>query len=381
MILGIDASNIRDGGGVTHLVEMLKVADPNKYGFSRIIVWGGSNTLDKLDELGWLTKSQLPVLDKNLLYRFFWQWFNLPKIARAAGCTLLFIPGGTYFGNFKPFVTISQNLLPFEWFELFRYGFSTKTLKMLLLRLSQSYTFHVANGLIFLTKYAKNAVGNVINVPSDKTRIIPHGIHNRFVAPPKKQLSIQTYTSENPFKILYVSVIEMYKHQWNVAEAVSILHNAGIPVVLDLVGPAYPPALKLLKTMLAKIDPEGNVISYIGPISHADLHNKYAESDLCVFASSCENLPIILLEGMAAGLPIACSNFGPMPEILGEAGVYFNPLNSKDISIAIKKLIDNPELRAKIATLAFEKAKQYSWNKCAEDTFQFLADIAVKKSN
>ena len=66
-------------------------------------------------------------------------------------------------------------------------------------------------------------------------------------------------------------------------------------------------------------------------IPYHELHSEYKDADLGVFASSCENLPIILIEKMASGLPIACSNKGPMPEVLGSAGVYFDPENSYEI--------------------------------------------------
>ena len=48
MIIGIDASNIRAGGGVTHLDELLRAADPEAHGFSQVIVWSGSATLDRM---------------------------------------------------------------------------------------------------------------------------------------------------------------------------------------------------------------------------------------------------------------------------------------------------------------------------------------------
>jgi glycosyltransferase involved in cell wall biosynthesis len=378
MILGIDASNIRDGGGVTHLVELLKVAEPEKSGFSKVIVWSGKKTLDKIEERQWLIKSYLPVLDKNLLYRVFWQRFTLSKLAIKNGCTLLFAPGGANAGNFHPMVTMSRNLLPFEWKELLRYGFSLKMFKMIFLRITQSYSFRVADGLIFLTEYAKETVNKVARITENKTVIIPHGISSRFFAKPRQQFPIEDYNIYRPFRIVYVSVIEMYKHQWNVAEAVIELRKQEIPVTLELIGSAYPPALKKLQAKLAQVDPHNRAINYSKAVSHVEMHSKYAQSDLCIFASSCENMPNILLEGMASGLPIACSNMGPMPEVLEDGGVYFNPLEVSDIITAIKKLIDSNSLRKSLAEKAFEKAQLFSWKICAKDTLCFLANVADK---
>ena len=100
-----------------------------------------------------------------------------------------------------------------------------------------------------------------------------------------------------------------------------------------------------------------------------------------MFASSCENMPIILLEGMASGLPIACSHRGPMPEVLCGAGVYFDPENADEIAATLRQLIDDPELRRRCAEGAFAKAQAYySWERCARETFTFLRQIAESRS-
>ena len=375
MILGIDASNIRAGGGVTHLVELLRAVDPLAHGISQVIVWSGKPTLERIEDRPWLVKSHQPLLDKSLPLRIFWQRFRLSGLARATGCDLLFVPGGSYAGNFHPIVTMSQNLLPFEWHELCRFGWSWMTFKFLLLRLIQARTFRRADGLIFLTTYARDIVMGVIKTTVGKKTIIPHGIDSRFICPPQEQLSITRYTFEHPFRILYVSVIDVYKHQWHVAESVAQLRKSGLPVALDLVGPAYPPALKRLKKLLSRIDSQGEFVQYLGALLYSELNARYAKANLCLFASSCENMPNILLEGMASGLPIACSNSGSMPEILGNAGVYFNPEDPQDIARALKELIYSPELRTDKARASFEGAQVYSWARCSRETFKFISDV------
>jgi glycosyltransferase involved in cell wall biosynthesis len=373
MIVGIDASNIRAGGGVTHLVELLRAADPQAYGFSQVIVWSGSKTLNRIDDRPWLVKSNQPMLDKSLPYRTFWQRFRLSSLARAAGCDVLFIPGGSYAGNFHPMVTLSQNLLPFEWRELRRFGWSWMSLKLFLLRISQGRTFKRADGLIFLTRYARDVVMQVITTSTGKTTIVPHGIDGRFVCPPREQLTNNNYSTINPFRILYLSIIDMYKHQWYVAEAVASLRKAGVPLEIDFIGPAYGPALKHLLESIQKHDPKGEFLHYRGAIPFEKLHTAYRQADAFVFASSCENLPNILIEAMAAGLPIACSNKGPMPEVLGDAGEYFDPERPAEIASAIRTLFDSPELRSRLASESFEKSQSYSWKRCSDETFSFLA--------
>jgi glycosyltransferase involved in cell wall biosynthesis len=380
MRLGIDASNIRGGGGVTHLVELLRAADPQAYGFKQVIVWGGAATFGRFEERPWLRKVHEPLLDRSLPYRLYWQRFMLVRALRREGCDMLFAPGGSYIGPFRPFVSMSQNLLPFEWTEARRYGFSWQLLRNMFLRFSQSWSFRAANGVIFLTEYARDVVMKTVKDLDGMTTIIPHGINDRFFLPPRHQKALSDASREYPFRILYVSIIDVYKHQWHVAEAVAQLINEGLPVQLDLIGPAYPPALKRINKALHKFDKQGSCIRYHGLVPYEELLNWYHQADILVFASSCENMPNILLEAMVAGLPIACSNRGPMPEVLGAAGLYFNPENPAEIACAIRSLLDSPALRAEKAEAAYWRAKAFTWQRCAEQTFQFLAQQAADSS-
>ena len=379
-ILGIDASNIRGGGGVTHLVELLNAGEFGENNFSKAIIWGGKDTLEKIGDSPYIEKINLPLLNNSLPYRIFWQVFLFSAAAKKMGCDILFVPGGSFSTKFSPIVTISQNLLPFEAKELFRFGRSFKTIKLLLLRYTQTRSFRRASGVIFLTKYAESTVRKITGKLSGQAAIISHGLDERFFSAPKIQKQIDQYSEKNPLRILYVSIVDVYKHQWHVVDAVAQLRRQGFPVCLDLVGPAYSPALKRLLGVLNDHDPLAQFIKYLGAVSYEELHEHYASSDIFIFASSCENLPNILLEAMASGLPIACSSLGPMPEVLGDAGLYFDPESLSSIAEALRQLINSPELRIEKATKAYQLAQQYSWKRCAQETFQFLNKIAREKS-
>jgi glycosyltransferase involved in cell wall biosynthesis len=375
LIVGIDASNVRTGGGVTHLVNVLGVADPEAAGIERFVVWANRQTLARLPERPWLEKVHEPWLDRALPWRLLWQWFRLPRLARAR-CALLFSPGG----NAPripglPIVTMSRNMLPFEWRELFRYGASWMTLRLLLLRFGQSRTFQRAAGLIFLTRYAQQAVSRVARVPR-RVAVIPHGVEERFRVAPRPQRPLRECAPSNPLRLLYVSIVDVYKHQGPLAEAVARLRGEGMPLALDLVGPAYAPALRRLRPLLARLDPDEGFLRYRGAMPFEALHQLTAEADVFVFASSCENMPNILLEAMAQGFPIACASRGPMPEMLGDAGVYFDPERPAEIAAAIRQLAEDAPLRERCAAQAFARAAEFSWTRCARETLAFIREVA-----
>jgi glycosyltransferase involved in cell wall biosynthesis len=374
--VGIDASNVRVGGGITHLGQLLHNARPRERGVERVVVWSGRRTLDQLPSRNWLEKVHVPFLDGPLPVRALWQQFLLPGCLRRSGCDVLFSPGATLPWRISlPSVVMSQTLLPFERKEAARFGFRFARLKMALLRRMQSRSMKRADGLIFLTRYARDTVLSAIGCSKDTT-IIPHGVEERFFCRPRPAMPLSKFSFESPFKILYVSTVDVYKHQWQVVKAVDLLRQRGLPVEVDLIGPAYPPALRRLRKVIEEVDPAGLFAHYKGPVTFRELHASYHHADGFVFASSCENLPNILLEAMAAGLPIACSNIGPMPEVLGEAGFYFDPEQPADIARAVQELIEQDELRLELAHKAYTLARGYSWKRCAAETFLYLAECA-----
>lgn len=383
MRVGIDASNLRSGGTTTHLIEVLRAVHPGDHGISEVIVWGGSAVLNRVEEREWLRKITDPALeqaadpfaDRRHLRRAWWQRFQLPGLARAAHCDLLFAPGGVQNGVFHPVVTMSRNMLPFDAREAARYGLSPARLRLWLLRRLQTRSFRSADGLIFLTDYARRTVSGTGDLSGPATVVIPHGVSRKFSFAPRPQAPISDYSAARPYRVLYVSTIDMYKHQWHVVRALTALRAEGFPLELDLVGPRYGAGARRLSHTLAEMGPAAAFVRCAGAVPYDRLQEYYAAADLKVFASSCENMPNILIEAMAAGLPIACSDRGPMPEVLGAAGLYFDPEQPEQIAAAVRTFLLAPQLRAEKAQQAFARAGQYSWTRCAGETFSFLARV------
>ena len=109
----IDASNLRAGGGIIHLQNILQVGDPQAHGFQKVIVYGGQNPLENFPKKGWLDLREIPKLNRSFLHRLQWQQNQLGRLAGQEQA-LLFIPGGLYLGKHRPYVTMFQNMQIFE---------------------------------------------------------------------------------------------------------------------------------------------------------------------------------------------------------------------------------------------------------------------------
>jgi glycosyltransferase involved in cell wall biosynthesis len=377
MMIGIDASNIRAGGGVAHLKNILKFAEPEKYGIKKIIVWGGKNPLERLPQNTWLDLLEVPILNQSLYKRLLWQQTKLGKLAHEY-CDLLFVPGGFYLGCFSPYVTMFQNMQIFESKERIREGFSKELLRLSLLKWAQSRTFRDASGLICLSEYSHYYLTQHHSFVIDQTsvKLIPHGTEK------VKNEHILSDIKRNPIngtiRLLYVSTVKKYKHQWNLIDAVGLLRKEGISVELHLVGGGDSQALNLMRDAIHRNKSEKNFIFYHGSLPYEQTLEWYHKADIFVFPSTCENLPVILLEAMTAGLPIASSDRGPMPEVLKDAGLYFNPESVTSIKNCLRYMIENPDLMQSLGSKAKKYSEDYSWGKCADETFAFLSTVYEK---
>ena len=81
---------------------------------------------------------------------------------------------------------------------------------------------------------------------------------------------------------------------------------------------------------------------------------------------------------MTAGLPIASSGQGLMPEVLKDAGLYFNPEFVTSIKNCLRYMIENPDLLQSLGAKAKQYSQAYSWKNCADETFSFLSSVFEK---
>ena len=375
MNLVIDASNIRQGGGVTHLQEVLRSADLESSSFRKVTIWGPQATLDRVGKLDRVELKSHPLIEKGGWSAI---WFRHRILDQVLGSEtdLLWVPGGTYTGNFRPYVAMARNFLPFVKEERDRYKYSRIWLRYLFLGAAQKRTFRKAAGLIHVSRTTHDVVNAQVRLPGVRQKVVLHGLHERFFREPRVQKRFEDYTPDNPVRILYVSPIAHYKHQDKLIQAVSNLRAKGIPITVDLVGSAEKSAKKRFDGLRGQLDPREEWIRWHGLIPYAQLQSFYHDADVYVCLSSCETFGMILLEAMAAGLPILCSDRSALPEIHAGTCPSVDPEDIHAVARGIEEILRDPSLRERAAAAAFNRAQEFTWKRCAAETFQFLHSVA-----
>jgi glycosyltransferase involved in cell wall biosynthesis len=324
-----------------------------------------------------LVKHCPKVTEQSLVKQIYWQAFKLADEIKRTGCQILFAVDASTFSRFKPMVVLSQNMIPFEvGFETI-YGFDKSGIHQRLILQVQKRAFQFADAVIFLTNYAAKRI-QLHTGPLKNYQCIAHGVDAAF-----KQISPQAAwpeKGERPIQCLYVSPIWEYKHQAELVRAIKVLRARGHNVTLTLTGGGNREGQALLEEEMQQTDPGRSFVQILDFVPHADIPKLIASADLFVFASSVETFGITLLEAMTIGMPIACSNRSSLPETLQDGGVYFDPQNDLSIAEAIEVLIKDAHLRQRLAARAKQLAEPYSWQKCAAQTWGYIAQIYQNRS-
>ncbi len=104
----------------------------------------------------------------------------------------------------------------------------------------------------------------------------------------------------------------------------------------------------------------------------------YAHAQLFVWPSLSEGFGLPGIEAMLHGLPVASSNATCLPEVYGDAAIYFDPLNTAEMASVIKNTLNNPALLRDLSAKGKQKAATYSWRRMAEQTLGIYQN-ALKK--
>jgi glycosyltransferase involved in cell wall biosynthesis len=310
------------------------------------------------------------ILSKKRFYRYLWHLWVYPRIVKKIKPDIEFYPTGQLRLFFRKAKTIAtcHNLLLFDQNELNKITNKAELQYFLGSRKSQSASFLKSDGVIFLSRHSKEVVKGQLNNIKRST-VIAHGLDATFLQ------KSRTYDFDSSINIVYISPFFNYKNQIEVVKAIEILRDeTKLDICLKLIGGGTSTYAAELKQYVKKSDRQ-RFVTIIDKVEYLELLSEYQKTDIFVFASSSETFGITVLEAMGARLPIACSDRTGLPEILKDAGVYFNPEEPSSIAEAIRQLIESVELRKMLGERAYQYALNYRWDRCSSETINFIKEV------
>lgn len=120
-------------------------------------------------------------------------------------------------------------------------------------------------------------------------------------------------------------------------------------------------------------------VIFTGRVSDEELAELYKNAALYVFPSLLEGFGLPPLEAMAHGAPVVAANSSCLPEILGDAAVYFNPKDEDDAVRKIGNVLENDSLRDSLLKKGCEQNRKYSWEKQAKETFDIYRKLCITR--
>jgi alpha-1,3-rhamnosyl/mannosyltransferase len=179
---------------------------------------------------------------------------------------------------------------------------------------------------------------------------------------------------------LYLASNKPHKNLVKLVEAWSICHGVwggnGASkkrpqlIIAGHQDPRYPHAQQLVKKLSIE-----NAIRFIGAVSDADAAALYSACELFVFPSLHEGFGLTPLEAMSCGAPVVCSNTSSLPEVIGNAGLFFDPNDAGDMAKAIQMALDDAYLLAHLRENSLRQAARFSWKETARLTVETYREV------
>ena len=371
----INAYSARQGGGQTYLRNLLAHVPSDS---SLEVVVFAPECLS-LPVGGAVRRGTTRWPTANPLSRLAWERWVLPRLLCRMRADILFCPGGvvaTKVPSNCRVVTMFRNMIPFDGRTMATIPLGAQRLRNILLRRAILVSLRNADLTIFVSDYARGVIEALARIPNPIT--IPHGIDASFREPDPPQAKSPA-SGEEPY-ILYVSKFDSYKHHAEVVAGYALLPvELRNRVRLVLVGETENPQAKAVERLIQYLGVADRV-DITGPLPAHALPAIYQHAALNVFASSCENCPNILLEALAAGRPIICSDVQPMPEFGGAGIGYFAPDDPLSISAAMRMYLENRTIAEECAEAARRRSMDFDWSDAAGRTWREILKVACAKS-
>lgn len=311
----------------------------------------------------------VPVRSRNRLEWARGEQFLLPRLAKRAGVDLVHSLGNTApaYGRFRRVVTIHDLhylVMPDSHFGLRGYG----------MRLLVPLAARTSHRVITISQTSAGDIAKHLRVPMQRLDVVPSGFGVTRSARMLSEAEVRTrFDLENRPLVLTLSAKRPHKNLLRLLGALALIPGAHRPV-LCLPGYATPHETELrqeaVRLGIAKDT------RFVGWATPDEVEGLFAAARVFVFPSLYEGFALPILEAMARGVPVCCSNRGAMLEIAGDAALTFDPESAEAIASAIDSLLADPARCAQLREAGLQRAATYTWARTARATrVSYLAAI------
>jgi glycosyltransferase involved in cell wall biosynthesis len=250
----------------------------------------------------------------------------------------------------------------------------TKLRRHLLWRVWYKANVNRATKIITGSEHVKRDILREFHVRSDSIRVIPDGVDRRFSPCAASQVFRDKYHLPERY-VLFVGQTSTHKNIRRAIDAVNLVRDrysldhqfivAGLPGEADDALKRYVSSNHLRDT-----------VRFLGYVDDNDLPQLYANAELFLFPSIMEGFGIPPLEAMRCGIPVVAAATSCLPEVLGDAAIWVNPLSVESISEGVATALLEKNARNRAIAKGLSRAEQFSWEKMASETVNVYREAA-----
>lgn len=227
-----------------------------------------------------------------------------------------------------------------------------------------------ADHVICVSESTRRDAIKILGLPSDKTSVIYHGFDLMNVD--EKSTVDLALPTNKPF-LLFVGIRGGYKNFFGLLEAFATSQHLSTAYRLICFGGGAFSTDELMRVHKLGLD-NGQVMQCGG--SDQLLARLYECASALVYPSLYEGFGIPPLEAMAHHCPVVCSNTSAIPEVVADAGEYFDPGDMESMRAAIERVVESDSRREALIMKGHERLKLFSWDRCAAETLDIYNALA-----
>ena len=238
-----------------------------------------------------------------------------------------------------------------------------------------------ANRLVTVSEDARNQLAAVFRRPASGIEVISEGPDPSFRPFDVTEIGpaiLEKYQLPAGVPlILYVGGISPHKNLQGLLHALARIERSAWHVVLvgDYAGDSFFGCYKEVLELSRSLNLAERV-TFTGYVGDADLVILYNLATMLVLPSFGEGFGLPVVEAMACGLPVAASNRNSLPEIVGEAGLLFDPLSQEQLAGVITRLLNDELLRNELRTRGLKRIELFSWKTSSRKLISIIEEAA-----